>query len=147
MPNNIPAQQVREAFTWNNHFREIDAGGCCRIVPKPNATHSTFFVHIPHPSRPHNPYRALFHDPEVGSDPPRNCRHSPECFPAVLLSAIHDEGRLKKQANALTPILHSLCVLCVLIPLFSEVAMGRDTSLFLSRHMTASPVMVRTFAS
>lgn len=29
---------------------------------------------------------------------------------SVLLSAIHDEGRLKKQANALTPILHTLYV-------------------------------------
>lgn len=111
MPNNIPAQQVREAFTWNNHFREIDSGGCCRVVPKPNATHSNFSYIFPIHRAPRNPYRALFHDPEVRSDPARNCRHSPECFPApapaVLLSAIHGEGRLKKQANALT---HSLCV-------------------------------------
>lgn len=98
----------------------VGVAGSCR---NPTQLTQTFRTYSPSIAPPRNPYRALFHDPEVRSDPARNCRHSPECFPApaVLLSAIHGEGRLKKQANALT---HSLYVFMCLNSIVLGVSCG-----------------------
>lgn len=89
-----------------------DIGGCCRIVPKPNATYSNLSYIFPIHRAPQSISSTLSRSRSRIRSPKKlssltgtNGRCSPT--PAVLLSAIHDESRLKKQV-----IVHIIATHC-----------------------------------